>query len=339
MGNNIEGRHRQRCLDNTPEGSVAGGGEADHAVGRGRDERRAIPREAEGRDPLDMPGELASGSPRGGIPRLHDSPGSGRHEPAVGRTGHHRSWSAGRSLPGLHIARPTPQFHLPESPRRERVAGGIEGEGTDDVAMGHTWPGPRDDNLINKLGHEPTGGDMMEPEPVGDSRGHRLAIGREGHGEGGIESGRHRLPACRHRRPSGAGHPRPLIDPQAQQPELRGRQRHRGDVIPRRWHDRLATMGGEREEQALLPLFRHDRRAGVAAGEDLGPRLQNQIPLPLRTAVAGEAIPAQDREDVALEHHRLVALHHVDHDRLSPRRAAQRRHDEDHNGEQTKHRG
>ena len=99
-------------------------------------------------------------------------------------------------------------------------------------------------------------------------------------------------------------------------------------------------MGGEREEQALLPLFRHDRRAGVAAGENLGPRLQNQIPLPLRTAVAGETIPAQDREDVALEHHRLVALHRFNRDRLGARRAAsERRHDEEQNGEQTRHRG
>ena len=207
--------------------------------------------------------------------------------------------------------------------------------------MGHTRTsaGPRVDNLVDELGHEPTSGDMMEAEPVGDRRGDRLAIGGEGHGEGGIESSRHRLPACRHRCPSGAGHPRPLIDPQAQQPELRGRKCHRSDVIPGRWHDRLATMGGEREEQALLPLFQHDRRAGVAAGEDLGPRLHDQIPLPLRTAVAGEAIPPQDREDVALEHHRFLPLHLFDRDRLGARRAAQRRHDEDHSGEQTKHRG
>ena len=155
---------------------------------------------------------------------------------------------------------------------------------------------------VGETGGQRLGGDVVEENLIGAPRSRVLAVGGEGSGEDGVETGRQRLPlhlAVVDHLALGT-----LLNPQLEQPQFLRVERSRGDLVFQWRHGGILGMGRGGKENALLGLA-GDHAVGLS---DVLGRLQNKVCLGLGAIMAGKAVGSQDRQNLALEIHRLDAL-------------------------------
>jgi len=97
------------------------------------------------------------------------------------------------------------------------------------------------------------------------------------------------------------GGQRPRVDPRLEPPDLLGRERL---PLSRRGHPEVLAPDDRLDEQALGTMARDDRGTTISPRADAGRGVETQARLLLQGPMTGNALPSQDRLDVALVRHR-----------------------------------
>ena len=251
-----------------------------------------------------------------GVEYLHRSAATGgNHDRLTRRCANRRDrFAAGQQVErGARCRRlPPPKLGQAVAAGGQRPVVGAEGERLHNIAMCHGRAGFAIGQAgVGQARRQAAGGQVVDKNLVTPSAGSELAVRRDGHAVDRLERGRDRAPVqcLRLQRYLSL---RAFVDPELDQAKLPGRELFGADLVAAGRHERFLDLPDMRHQPAFVGVARHDHRAALAALGDGRGSLEVQFAVGVPGVVAGEAVLAQDRENLGGEVDRLVPAQRSD---------------------------